>query len=77
MGSIKRVALVAQLARPLPLVMLDRPDVALDIESINQLANTLSEEAKKGRIIVMVTYHPQLIALATKKLQIKQSNKGE
>ncbi|PKF62455.1 ABC transporter [Psychromonas sp. psych-6C06] len=77
MGSIKRVALVAQLARPLPLVLLERPDVALDIESVNQLADTLSEEAKQGRIIVMVTYHPQLIALATKKLRIKQSNKGE
>lgn len=72
MGSIKRITLVTQFARGLPIVMLDRPDVSLDIESINKLAITLQNEAALGRTIFMVSYHPQLIALATKNSQVNE-----
>ncbi|MCK5820206.1 MAG: hypothetical protein KAH18_13430 [Psychromonas sp.] len=72
MGSIKRITLVTQLARELPILMLDRPDVSLDIESINKLVTTLKNEAELGRTIFMVTYHPQLMALATKNSQVTQ-----
>jgi len=72
MGSIKRIALVTQFARGLPIVMLDRPDVSLDIESINKLALTLQSEAALGRTIFIVSYHPQLVALATKTIQVNE-----
>lgn len=72
MGSIKRIALVTQFSRPLPIVMLDRPDVSLDLDSINKLIETLKSEVALGRTILMVSYHPQLIALATQSLQVNK-----
>ena len=72
MGSIKRISLVTQFSRELPIVMLDRPDVSLDIDSINNLAKTLQNEAALGRTIFMVSYHPQLIALATNRVQVNK-----
>jgi len=72
MGSIKRIALVTQFARQLPIVMLDRPDASLDMDSINKLVTTLQREAALGRTILIVSYHPQLVALATKTIQVNE-----
>lgn len=72
MGSIKRVALVTQFSRGLPIIMLDRPDVSLDLESISKLCRVLENEAALGRTIFMVSYHPQLVALAMKTLQVNK-----
>lgn len=77
MGSIKRIALVTQFARDRPLLMLDRPDVSLDIDSINKLATTLQNEAAQGRTILMVSYHPQLVAIATQTLNVNKQTAGE
>ena len=77
MGTVKRIALVTQFARQHPLIMLDRPDVSLDLDSINNLASAILQEATLGRTIFMVSYHPQLVALATKTIHINKQLASE
>ncbi|MGF1902273.1 ABC transporter transmembrane domain-containing protein [Aliivibrio sifiae] len=63
-GGVKLVSLVCQLAKPVPLLFLDKPEIALDIESVTRLAKVLSILSSNGKTIILNTDHPLLVELA-------------
>jgi ABC-type multidrug transport system fused ATPase/permease subunit len=63
-GGVKLVSLVCQLAKPVPLLFLDKPEVALDIESVTRLAKVLSILSSNGKTIILNTDHPLLVELS-------------
>lgn len=69
-GAIKLVSLVCQLAKPTPLLFLDKPEIALDIESVTRLAKVLSLLSKEGKTIILNTDHPSLVELAQKRAEL-------
>ena len=77
MGKIKLLNLATQLASPLSVLVLDRPDASLDLDGLEALTSVLQEEKARGRMIVLVSYHPALVALADKKVTISEVTQGE
>ncbi|OCH15288.1 ABC transporter transmembrane domain-containing protein [Aliivibrio sp. 1S128] len=63
-GGVKLVSLVCQLAKPVPLLFLDKPEIALDIESVTRLAKVLSILSSNGKTIILNTDHPLLVELS-------------
>ncbi|USD42308.1 AAA family ATPase [Vibrio sp. SCSIO 43135] len=78
MGSIKLLNIAAQLATSKTVVLLDKPDASLDLDSLAKLAQVLEQEKANGRIIIIVTHHPSLQQLATKTVTVESNiEKGE
>ncbi|WP_261817973.1 ABC transporter transmembrane domain-containing protein [Vibrio gallicus] len=64
-GTIKLVSIVGQLSQSTPLVVLDRPERDLDIDSVNRLKSVLEYYMSKGRSFILNTEHPILLELIT------------
>ena len=69
-GGIKLVALVCQLAKPTPLLFLDKPEISLDIDSVTRLAKVLLFLSNNGRTIILNTDHPTLVELTQEYAEI-------
>lgn len=69
-GGIKLSNLVSQLACNKAILLLDKPEVHLDLDSITKLADTIKYLSQCGVIVVMVSYHPSITALANKTIAI-------
>ncbi|GEM81360.1 ABC transporter transmembrane domain-containing protein [Vibrio superstes] len=67
-GSIKLVAITAQLAKPTSLVLLDCPEQDLDLESISQLIKVIQYYSKNGRSFIINSRNPEILELATKRV---------
>ncbi|WP_241903792.1 ABC transporter ATP-binding protein, partial [Vibrio sp. 10N.222.55.C12] len=67
-GSIKLVAITAQLAKPTSLVLLDCPEQDLDLESISQLIKVIEYYSKNGRSFIINSRNPDILELATKRV---------
>ncbi|CAM3086540.1 ABC transporter transmembrane domain-containing protein [Vibrio rarus] len=74
-GGIKLVALVAQLSQDTPIVVLDRPEKDLDIESLQRLSEVLKYYLSLGRSFIMNTENDILLGLTSQHIQI--NNIGE
>ncbi len=71
MGNIKMLNIVTQLASDKPLIMLERPDASLDLDTLGSLVTVLEEEVSAGRTILMVSYHEKLRELASRTITIE------
>lgn len=60
-GQRQRVALARAVVHAPSLLLLDEPTNGLDVEGVERLVSTLSEEAGRGCIVVLVT-HDALLA---------------
>ncbi len=69
-GAIKLVSLVCQLAKPVPLLFLDKSEIGVDIESVTRLATVLSLLSKNGKTIILNTDHPSFTKLAQKRAEL-------
>lgn len=70
MGNVKLLNLATQFASAKPILLLDKPDASLSLESLKKLADLLVAERNAGRIIVLVSHHPALQQLADQRLQV-------
>ncbi len=68
-GAVKRIALVRALCQAVPLVVLDNPEVGLDIEGRRRLATVLAARPA-GTTILLRTADPALAALASETLSL-------
>lgn len=72
MGNIKLINIATQLASAKPIVIMDKPDASLDLDGQAALTQVLQGESDNGRIILFVTHHPALQALATKQVSVTE-----
>ncbi|GAD88583.1 putative ABC transporter permease/ATP-binding protein [Vibrio halioticoli NBRC 102217] len=70
-GAIKLVALVAQLAKETPIVVLDQPERDLDIESLNRLSDVIKYYLSQGRAFVINTESEVLVNLTSQQIKIQ------
>jgi ABC-type transport system involved in cytochrome bd biosynthesis fused ATPase/permease subunit len=78
MGNTKMLNIVTQLSSNKPILFLDRPDASLDLGALEKLVTMIVQEKSQGRLIIMVTYHPALRALANQVVTIERTlNKQE
>ena len=65
-GTIKLINIAAQLSSNAKVIILDKPDASLDLDSLEALIKVLQEEKLNNRIILLVSHHPRLTQLANK-----------
>ncbi|WP_261824907.1 ATP-binding cassette domain-containing protein [Vibrio neonatus] len=70
-GATKLVALVAQLAKETPIVVLDQPERDLDIESLNRLSDVIKYYLSQGRAFVINTESEVLVNLTSQQIKIQ------
>lgn len=75
-GQIKLLNIAAQLASDKPIVILDKPDVSLDLDAMANLTQVLTKELAAGRSFIMVSHHPQLQALKTQNRVVTAIEEG-
>lgn len=68
-GTVKRIGLVRALCRETPLLVLDNPEVDLDLDGRRRLAAVLAARPA-GTTVVLRTVDPVLAALATQTLSL-------
>ncbi|MGR5168365.1 ABC transporter transmembrane domain-containing protein [Vibrio astriarenae] len=71
MGNVKMLNIATQLASDKPIIILERPDSSLDLDSLGNLAKVLEEEVTAGRTILMVSYHSKLRELANRIITVE------
>ncbi|EGU38664.1 ABC transporter transmembrane domain-containing protein [Vibrio scophthalmi] len=76
MGNTKLLNIAAQLASPASVLVLDRPDASLDLDGLAALAQVLQEEKEQGRIILLVSHNPTLVALASNTVVVSKTGQG-
>lgn len=73
-GQSHRVAVVRAVYRArrrnLPVLLLDEPSAALDAPAEQKLLKVLQNEAQAGRIVVVISHRPALIAAADHRVEI-------
>ena len=63
-GQRRRVALARALLRPAPLVLLDEPSAALDLETEARVVAAVERLRANGCTVVVVAHRPALVAIA-------------
>ena len=58
-GERQRVAIALAIAVDAPVLLLDEPLAAQDVESTNRIIDLLKAEAKAGKIIILVAHLPE------------------
>lgn len=71
-GTIKLVSIIGQLSQPTPVVILDRPERDLDLESVSHLKSVLEFYISKGRSFVLNSEHPLLLELSNQSFKITE-----
>jgi len=56
------------------LILADEPTGNLDVENVRIIADCLTEEARRGRIIVIATHDPALLKLGTQSLRMEHGH---
>lgn len=62
-GEQQRVALIRALIKDPPIILADEPTGNLDPENLAIVAEALREEARKGRIVILVTHNAPLFSM--------------
>ncbi|WP_353499860.1 ABC transporter transmembrane domain-containing protein [Vibrio sp. CB1-14] len=76
-SSIRLINLCFQLAKPTPLLFIDKPEIDLDIDTWPKLAAVLENEASTGRTIALVTHNTAFKQLKTDLINISEAKMGE
>ncbi|CAM4343454.1 ABC transporter transmembrane domain-containing protein [Vibrio agarivorans] len=77
MGNVKMLNIATQLASDKPIIILERPDSSLDLDTLGNLAKVLEEEVTAGRTILMVSYHSKLRELANRIITVESRTMAE
>ena len=59
-GQLRRVALARALLKPAPLVLLDEPSAALDVETESRVVSAIESLRRQGRTVVVVAHRQAL-----------------
>ncbi|MGR5285119.1 ABC transporter transmembrane domain-containing protein [Vibrio maritimus] len=76
-SSMRLINLCFQLAKPTPLLFIDKPEIDLDIDTWPKLATVLENEASTGRTIALVTHNTVFKQLKTDLINISEAKMGE
>lgn len=76
-SSMRLINLCFQLAKPTPLLFIDKPEIDLDIDTWPKLAAVLENEASTGRTIALVTHNTVFKQLKTDLINISEAKMGE
>ena len=63
-GQRRRLLLLAAIARPHDVLLLDEPERTLDKQGRRWLADVVRAERGRGRAVVLATHHPPLLEVA-------------
>lgn len=69
-GQRRRLLLLAAVARPHDVLLLDEPERALDVQGRHWLTELVDHERERGRTVVLATHHPPLHAVADQVLSL-------
>ncbi len=69
-GEQARASLAVALARDTPLLLLDEPTAELDREAAGLVMRALAAAAEEGRTVVLTTHDPDLLQLATTRVDL-------
>ena len=70
-GEQQRVALIRALVKDPAIILADEPTGNLDPENLAIVSEALQEEAKKGRIVILVTHNASLFTTGSASLQLE------
>ncbi|GAL31532.1 ABC transporter protein [Vibrio maritimus] len=76
-SSMRLINLCFQLAKPTPLLFIDKPEIDLDIDTWPKLAAVLESEARSGRSIALVTHNPLFKQLTSDVISVSERMAGE
>ncbi|GMQ49276.1 ABC transporter transmembrane domain-containing protein [Vibrio sp. 10N] len=76
-SSMRLINLCFQLAKPTPLLFIDKPEIDLDIDTWPKLAAVLESEASSGRSIALVTHNPLFKQLTSDVISVSEGMAGE
>ncbi|WP_168203147.1 thiol reductant ABC exporter subunit CydD [Marinobacter fonticola] len=76
-GQGRRLALARVFLADYPLVLLDEPTAGLDVESEQQIIDTLKRLAEGRRTLIMASHHPALLAMADKVYTLEGGRLGD
>ncbi len=76
-SSMRLINLCFQLAKPTPLLFIDKPEIDLDIDTWPKLAAVLANEASSGRSIALVTHNPLFKQLTSDVISVSEGMAGE
>jgi ABC-2 type transport system ATP-binding protein len=69
-GQRRRLLLLAAIARPHEVLLLDEPERTLDAQGRRWLVDILRAERAEGRAIVLATHHPPLLQVANTEIHL-------
>ena len=72
LGQLRRLAIVRALVSQRSIIVMDEPTASLDPESELLIATHLSNFARKGNIVVLVSHSPELISLADHVIELNR-----
>ncbi|MBY6196823.1 ABC transporter transmembrane domain-containing protein [Vibrio hangzhouensis] len=75
-SSIRLINICCQLARPTPIICIDKPELDLDVDTWPKLAEVLSIEAEHNRTIFVVTHNSIFSSLCSDTLTLEQVPSG-
>lgn len=76
-SSMRLINLCFQLAKPTPLLFIDKPEIDLDIDTWPKLAAVLENEASSGRSIALVTHNPLFKQLTSDIISVSEAKTDE
>jgi len=76
-GEMQRVATARALITDPEIILADEPTGNLDPSNADVIADCLSEEAEKGRIIILATHDKALTQLGSKRIDLKEGRMKE
>lgn len=76
-SSMRLINLCFQLAKPTPLLFIDKPEIDLDIDTWPKLAAVLENEASSGRSIALVTHNPLFKQLTSDVISVSEAKTDE
>lgn len=72
-SSIRLINLCFQLAKPTSLLLIDKPEIDLDIDTWPKLAAVLENESSNGRTLALVTHNTVFKQLANQTITVDET----
>ncbi|WP_394150055.1 ABC transporter transmembrane domain-containing protein [Vibrio maritimus] len=76
-SSIRLINLCFQLAKPTPLLLIDKPEIDLDIDTWPKLAAVLENESSNGRTLALVTHNRVFKQLVSQTITVDETGENQ